>query len=156
SFQLSIEVRQFFHDWKKYLMSFWNLFAISLLKDGSAAVWALAISNFLLDIKFLLFFRVFESFSGYFGIFFGVAKSLVSFFVFRVSYRKEEMFFNERYISIFRGQRKLDSMERSDDNNFLWIGWHFHNYLSLESTHQVTERRSTSRQGTRVISRLQD
>ncbi|CAG8553009.1 8798_t:CDS:2, partial [Acaulospora morrowiae] len=92
SFQLSIEVRQFFHDWKKYLVSFWNLFdlcvyifpiatAISLLKDGSAPVWALAISNFLLDIKFLLFFRVFKSFSGYFEIFFGVAKSLVSFFV---------------------------------------------------------------------------
>jgi hypothetical protein len=43
--------------------------------------WALSISCLLLDLKFLFFFRIFESFGVYFAIMLGVAKRVFSFLV---------------------------------------------------------------------------
>src|ERR1700722_4065761 len=45
------------------------------------SLWLLSLSNFLLNFKFLLFFRVFPSFGKYFVIITGVAKEVFPFLV---------------------------------------------------------------------------
>ncbi|PKC73251.1 hypothetical protein RhiirA1_389068 [Rhizophagus irregularis] len=56
---LSFEIRQFIYDPIKWIHNFWNIF----------------------DLKFLLFFRVFESFGIYFAIMISVGKQIASFLV---------------------------------------------------------------------------
>ncbi|CAB4441941.1 unnamed protein product [Rhizophagus irregularis] len=91
-FHLIFELRQFIWNPKKYFLSIWNLFDLSAylsatiasicwIKYGDIPYWALSISCLLLDLKFLLFFRVFEYFGVYFAIIFGVAKRVFSFLV---------------------------------------------------------------------------
>ncbi|PKC68002.1 hypothetical protein RhiirA1_457749 [Rhizophagus irregularis] len=91
-FHLIFELRQFIWNPRKYFLSIWNLFDLSAylsatiasicwIKYGDIPYWALSISCLLLDLKFLLFFRVFEYFGVYFAIIFGVAKRVFSFLV---------------------------------------------------------------------------
>src|SRR5581483_9454931 len=52
-----------------------------LITGTEPYVWAISLSNFLLNFKFLLFFRVFPSFGKYFVIIIGVAKEVFPFLV---------------------------------------------------------------------------
>src|SRR5206468_7043790 len=52
-----------------------------LITGTEPSVWAISLSNFLLNFKFLLFFRVFPSFGKYFVIIIGVAKEVFPFLV---------------------------------------------------------------------------
>ncbi|GBB84657.1 hypothetical protein RclHR1_11220006 [Rhizophagus clarus] len=93
-FHLIFELRQLFF-WKprKYFSSIWNLFDLDaylsativsiywIKYDDIIPDWALSIICLMLDLKFLLFFRAFESFGVYFAIMFGVAKRIFSFLV---------------------------------------------------------------------------
>ncbi|PKC16704.1 hypothetical protein RhiirA5_406700 [Rhizophagus irregularis] len=94
-FHLIFELRQFIWNPRKYFTSIWNLFgkfkclpfcysatiaSIYWIKyDDMIPDWALSITCILLDLKFLLFFRIFEYFGIYFAIIFGVAKRVFSF-----------------------------------------------------------------------------
>ncbi|PKK76704.1 hypothetical protein RhiirC2_844957 [Rhizophagus irregularis] len=63
---LSFEIRQFVYDPIRWFRNFWNIFDIIAFL-------------FPIDIKFLLFFRVFESFGVYFAIMISVGKQIASF-----------------------------------------------------------------------------
>src|SRR5947208_12966923 len=52
-----------------------------LISGTKPPLWLLSLSNFLLNFKFLLFFRVFPSFGKYFIIISGVAKEVFPFLV---------------------------------------------------------------------------
>src|SRR5579871_3677354 len=52
-----------------------------LITGTEPSVWAISLSNFLLNFRFLLFFRVFPSFGKYFVIITGVAKEVFPFLV---------------------------------------------------------------------------
>ena len=52
-----------------------------LLVNGRPPLWTTAISSLLLNIKFLMFFRVFSFFGKYFVIMIGVAKEVFPFLV---------------------------------------------------------------------------
>ena len=52
-----------------------------LISGTKPPLWLLSLSNFLLNYKFLLFFRVFPSFGKYFIIIVGVAKEVFPFLV---------------------------------------------------------------------------
>ncbi|PKY26903.1 hypothetical protein RhiirB3_442388 [Rhizophagus irregularis] len=89
---LSFEIRQIIYNPIKWIRNFWNIFNIlaCVLPIFSAAHWLqtddkhvklLSFSCLFLDIKFLLFFRVFESFGVYFAIIISVAKQIISFIV---------------------------------------------------------------------------
>src|SRR5581483_1959783 len=52
-----------------------------LITGTEPSLWLLSLSNFLLNFKFLLFFRVFPSFGKYFVIITGVAKEVLPFLV---------------------------------------------------------------------------
>jgi len=92
------EIRQFIWNSKKWIFNPWNFFglgsfavptAIALYSVYGIIIYdkfekykpAMAMSILLLDIKFLLFFRVFESFGKYFAIMIDVAKEVKSFIV---------------------------------------------------------------------------
>ncbi|PKC11288.1 hypothetical protein RhiirA5_497817 [Rhizophagus irregularis] len=90
-FHLIFELRQFIWNPKKYL-NIWNAFDLSaylsvtitsiyLIKYDNVPDWALSVSCLLLDLKFLLFFRIFEYFGIYFAIIIGVAKRIFSFLI---------------------------------------------------------------------------
>ncbi|PKC02773.1 hypothetical protein RhiirA5_424748 [Rhizophagus irregularis] len=92
---LLFEVRQFIWSPIKWIFDIWNLFDLSayLVPVLTSIYWinsyineestdytnAISVSCLLLDIKFLLFFRAFESFGIYFAIIIGVAKRIISF-----------------------------------------------------------------------------
>ncbi|GBC06378.1 hypothetical protein RclHR1_00680022 [Rhizophagus clarus] len=89
---LSFEVRQFIYNPIKWSRDFWNLFdlfafllpiyaSIYWLQTNDKNIRLLSFSCLFLDIKFLLFFRVFESFGVYFAIMISVGKQVVSFLV---------------------------------------------------------------------------
>src|ERR1051325_5511386 len=61
--------------------SFAFITSLSYWMSGHVPDWVLSISCLLLDLKFLFFFRIFESFGIYFAIIFGVAKRVFSFLV---------------------------------------------------------------------------
>ncbi|KAF0522450.1 transient receptor potential cation channel subfamily a member 1-like [Gigaspora margarita] len=86
------EVRQFIHKPMHYITSSWNWFdlaailfptitSIIWIYDITIPVWIITISVFLLEIKFLLFFRVLQYFGTYFAIMIGVAQKIFSFLV---------------------------------------------------------------------------
>ncbi|KAF0522451.1 transient receptor potential cation channel subfamily a member 1-like [Gigaspora margarita] len=86
------EVRQFIHKPMHYISCTWNWFdlaailfptitSIIWLYDIMIPVWIITISVFLLEIKFLLFFRILEYFGTYFAIMIGVAQKIFSFLV---------------------------------------------------------------------------
>ena len=50
--------------------------------DGSPSIWIMAVSNLLLNFKFLLFFRAFQSFEKYFIIITNVIKIVYPFGIF--------------------------------------------------------------------------
>ena len=52
-----------------------------LIAGTKPYLWIISLSNFLLNFKFLLFFRVFPSFGKYFVIIIGVAKEVFPFLV---------------------------------------------------------------------------
>src|ERR1700743_3414548 len=52
-----------------------------LITGTVTSLWLLSLSNFLLNFKFLLFFRAFPSFGKYFVIITGVAKEVFPFLV---------------------------------------------------------------------------
>ncbi|PKC67789.1 hypothetical protein RhiirA1_508754 [Rhizophagus irregularis] len=92
SFHLIQEIRQFIYNPKKWFLNYWNFFDLGayLISTAASIYWLrsnnertslLSFSCLLLDIKFLLFFRAFESFGIYFAIIVGVAKQLISFLV---------------------------------------------------------------------------
>ncbi|PKK78592.1 hypothetical protein RhiirC2_770074 [Rhizophagus irregularis] len=89
---LSFEVRQIIYNPIKWICNFWNIFDIIayVLPIFTSIYWIqtdvrniqlLSFSCLFLDIKFLLFFRVFESFGVYFAIIISVAKQIVYFLV---------------------------------------------------------------------------
>ncbi|PKY29121.1 hypothetical protein RhiirB3_445628 [Rhizophagus irregularis] len=89
---LSFEVRQFIYNPNKWFRNFWNIFDIIafLLPIYTSIYWLqtdkrnielLSFTCLFLDIKFLLFFRVFESFGIYFAIIISVGKQIISFLV---------------------------------------------------------------------------
>ncbi|CAG8610546.1 16923_t:CDS:2 [Dentiscutata erythropus] len=84
-FHLSFEIRQFIFNWKDYILSAWNFFdlgayilpvatSIYWINYGPPPLWAPAMSNLFLDLKFLFFLRPFESFGVYFAMITGVAR----------------------------------------------------------------------------------
>ncbi|EXX59171.1 hypothetical protein RirG_191230 [Rhizophagus irregularis DAOM 197198w] len=93
---LSFEIRQFIYSPKKWIRDFWNIFDLIsyLLPIITSFKWLqtndmndhhiiqlLSFSCLFLDIKFLLFFRAFESFGIYFEIIINVAKQIIYFLV---------------------------------------------------------------------------
>ncbi|KAF0559045.1 transient receptor potential cation channel subfamily a member 1-like [Gigaspora margarita] len=91
-FHLSFEVRQLFHRPIHYISSPWNWFdlaailvptitSIVWLYDETPSIWIISIATFLLEIKFLLFFRVLEYFGAYFAIIIGVAQKIFSYLI---------------------------------------------------------------------------
>jgi len=52
-----------------------------LITETKPYLWVISLSNFILNFKFLLFFRVFPSFGKYFIIIIGVAKEVFPFLV---------------------------------------------------------------------------
>ncbi|KAF0388239.1 transient receptor potential cation channel subfamily a member 1-like [Gigaspora margarita] len=89
-FHFIFEVRQFIHKPMHYITSPWNWFdlaailfptitSIIWLHDITLPVWIITISVFLLEIRFLLFFRVLKYFGTYFAIMIGVAQKIFSF-----------------------------------------------------------------------------
>ncbi|KAF0437534.1 transient receptor potential cation channel subfamily a member 1-like [Gigaspora margarita] len=86
------EVRQFIHRPTAYIKSAWNWFDLAAilfpiitslvwLHNITPPIWIITISAFLLEIKFLLFFRALEYFGKYFAITIGVAQKVFSFLV---------------------------------------------------------------------------
>ncbi|KAF0449993.1 transient receptor potential cation channel subfamily a member 1-like [Gigaspora margarita] len=86
------EVRQLIHRRMAYIKSPWNWFdlaailfpiitSIIWLHDITPPIWIITISAFLLEFKFLLFFRAIENFGKYFAIMIGVAQKVFSFLV---------------------------------------------------------------------------
>ncbi|RIA98253.1 hypothetical protein C1645_731803 [Glomus cerebriforme] len=86
----TFEIRDFVWRPRRYLRNFWNLFdcgaylfpiatSVYWLKYGQPPLWLPTFANLLVDLKFLLFFRVFESYGRYFAIILGVAKHVFSF-----------------------------------------------------------------------------
>ncbi|EXX70974.1 hypothetical protein RirG_082680 [Rhizophagus irregularis DAOM 197198w] len=89
---LSFEIRQIIYNPIKWIQDFWNIFdimayvlpiyaSIYWLQTNNRNVSLLTFSCLFLDIKFLLFFRVFESFGIYFAIIISVGKQIISFLV---------------------------------------------------------------------------
>ncbi|GET04866.1 hypothetical protein GLOIN_2v1874127 [Rhizophagus clarus] len=89
---LSFEVRQMIYNFKKWIKDFWNMFdliaflfpiiaSIYWLQTNNMNVELLSFTCLFLDIKFLLFFRAFESFGVYFAIIISVGKQIISFLV---------------------------------------------------------------------------
>ncbi|GBC10634.1 hypothetical protein RclHR1_00980011 [Rhizophagus clarus] len=91
--QLYFELRQFIWDPIEYIHSIWNLFDLAaflfpiitsyfwVYNHDVIPNWAISLSCLFLNIKFLLFFRAFESFGIYFAIIFGVIRRVFSFLV---------------------------------------------------------------------------
>ncbi|GBB85853.1 hypothetical protein RclHR1_01230016 [Rhizophagus clarus] len=89
---LSFEVRQFIYSYSEWIHNYWNFFDLGAysVPTFTSIYWLctnyvgnfwLSFSCILLDLKFLLFLRVFESFGVYFAIIVGVAKQIVYFLV---------------------------------------------------------------------------
>ncbi|GBC53683.2 hypothetical protein GLOIN_2v1881038 [Rhizophagus irregularis DAOM 181602=DAOM 197198] len=89
---LSFEIRQFLWKSRIYVRDPWNLFdlgayslpiitSIYWLINEKPPLWIIAFSNLLLNFKFMLFFRVFQSFGKYFAIIIGVAKEVFPFLI---------------------------------------------------------------------------
>ncbi|RIB22914.1 hypothetical protein C2G38_928335 [Gigaspora rosea] len=84
------EARQLIHRPIAYIKSPWNWFdlaailfpvitSIIWLHDITPPIWIITISAFLLEFKFLLYFRALEYFGKYFAIMIGVAQKVFSF-----------------------------------------------------------------------------
>lgn len=90
------------------------------LKYGKPPLWLPTCSNLLVDLKFLLFFRVFESYGRYFAIMLGVAKHVFSFvmilFIIIIS-------FAHAFYILLTPQREFDlnSPVINDDRNNPWL-----------------------------------
>ncbi|PKY39136.1 hypothetical protein RhiirA4_452289 [Rhizophagus irregularis] len=91
---LIFEIRQFIYNPIKWIHNFWNIFDLIAFtlpiytsiywlqtNDKNNITQLLSFSCLFLDIKFLLFFRVFESFGIYFAIIISVGKKVSSFLV---------------------------------------------------------------------------
>ncbi|KAF0540706.1 transient receptor potential cation channel subfamily a member 1-like [Gigaspora margarita] len=89
---LIFEARQYIHKPMSYIASPWNWFDLAAilaptitsfiwLHDEKPQIWIVTIASFLLEIKFLLFFRALEYFGKYFAIMIGVARQIFSFLV---------------------------------------------------------------------------
>ncbi|RIB15921.1 hypothetical protein C2G38_1550039 [Gigaspora rosea] len=87
---LIFEARQCIHKPIFYLASLWNWFDLAAiliptitsfiwLCDKKPQIWIITIASFLLEIKFLLFFRALKYFGKYFAIMIGVAQQVFSF-----------------------------------------------------------------------------
>ncbi|KAF0448581.1 transient receptor potential cation channel subfamily a member 1-like [Gigaspora margarita] len=84
------EIRQLIHRPMAYIKSPWNWFDLAAilcpiitcliwLNDITPPIWLITISAFLLEFKFLLFFRALEYFGKYFAIMIGVGQKVFSF-----------------------------------------------------------------------------
>ncbi|KAF0464946.1 transient receptor potential cation channel subfamily a member 1-like [Gigaspora margarita] len=91
-FQFIFEVCQFIYRPIAYIASPWNWFDLAAilvptitsliwLHDKTPSTWIITIAAFLLEIKFLLFFRTLDYFGTYFAIMIGVAQKVFSFLV---------------------------------------------------------------------------
>ncbi|CAJ0858464.1 6851_t:CDS:2 [Entrophospora sp. SA101] len=79
-FHLTFEIRQFIWDPAKYITDLWNYFDLGayflpiitsilwLHNNNPPSNWLISLSNLLLDLKFMLFLRVFHYFGVYFAI----------------------------------------------------------------------------------------
>ncbi|RIA84298.1 hypothetical protein C1645_832487 [Glomus cerebriforme] len=127
-FHLIFELRQFIWRPITYVISIWNLFDLSAflsatitsiywIKYDDVPDWALSVSCLLLDMKFILFFRIFESFGVYFAIIFGVAKRVFSFLLVLAMIIAS---FAHAFFLLLHPQNLLDSLKApnsSDPNN---------------------------------------
>ncbi|KAF0543990.1 transient receptor potential cation channel subfamily a member 1-like [Gigaspora margarita] len=91
-FHFIFEVRQFIFKQIAYIASPWNWFDLAAilvptitsliwLHVRTPSTWIITIAAFLLEIKFLLFFRTLDYFGTYFAIMIGVAQKVFSFLV---------------------------------------------------------------------------
>ncbi|RIB12777.1 hypothetical protein C2G38_2041547 [Gigaspora rosea] len=91
-FHFIFEVRQFIYNPKAYIASPWNWFDLAAilvptvtsliwLHVKTPATWIITIAAFLLEFKFLLFFRTLSYFGAYFAIMIGVAQKVFSFLI---------------------------------------------------------------------------
>src|ERR1041384_3861021 len=90
-----------------------------LITGTKPFLWIIALSNFLLNFKFLLFFRVFKAFGKYFVIIIGVAKEVFPFLVvlFFIIFG-----FGIAFFILLRPTKpfSLDDPVFNDDNNNPW------------------------------------
>ncbi|RIA93092.1 hypothetical protein C1645_763207, partial [Glomus cerebriforme] len=127
---LSFEIRQCYWDPKIYFNDLWNLFdvgayllpiitSILWLIYGKPSLWIIAFSNLLLNIKFLLFFRVFQSFGIYFAIMIGVGKKVFPFLVVLLFIL---LGFTHAFYILLRSTKNfsLDKPAFDDDENNPW------------------------------------
>ncbi|GBC04784.1 hypothetical protein RclHR1_05870008 [Rhizophagus clarus] len=143
---LLFEVRQFIWSPTKWISDIWNLFDLSayLVPVLTSIYWissyingqsteyakAISISCLLLDIKFLLFFRAFESFGIYFAIIIGVAKRVISFlFIILIIL----VGFAHAFFILLEPKSNFSESERGNlnDSNNPW--------LLTKQYHQITE-----------------
>ncbi|CAJ0878828.1 10250_t:CDS:2 [Entrophospora sp. SA101] len=90
---LTVEVRQFIWKPLKYITNFWNYFDLSayslaivtsilwLYYNKTPPIQLISASNLLLDLRLMLFLRVFKNFGAYFAIIIGVAKKVFWFLI---------------------------------------------------------------------------
>ncbi|RIB29536.1 hypothetical protein C2G38_1101001 [Gigaspora rosea] len=89
---LMIEFRKFTYSPLNYIMDFWNLYdfcvvlfpvitSILWLQNGSVSTWLLATSSLLLELKFILFFRIIEPIGIYIALIISVAKRILVFLI---------------------------------------------------------------------------
>ncbi|RIA98305.1 hypothetical protein C1645_870767 [Glomus cerebriforme] len=123
-FHLIFELRQFIWNPRKYFFSKWNWFDLSAFLSVTITsiywinydvpYWALSVSCLLLDLKFLLFFRAFESFGVYFAIIFGVAKRVFSFLILLAIIIAS---FAHAFFLLLHPQNLLDSLNTQNSND---------------------------------------
>ncbi|KAF0384962.1 transient receptor potential cation channel subfamily a member 1 isoform x2 [Gigaspora margarita] len=88
----TFEIRHFIHRPMSYISSPWNWFDLAAILLPTITsfiwllyeippIWILSTAAFLLEIKFLLFFRVLAYFGTYFAIMIGVAQKIFSFLI---------------------------------------------------------------------------
>ena len=88
--------------------------SIYWIKNNDVPGWALSISCLLLDLKFLFFLRIFESFGVYFAIIFGVAKRVFSFLIVLAIIIAS---FAHAFFLLLHPQNLIDSVDTSDLND---------------------------------------
>ncbi|RGB39045.1 hypothetical protein C1646_812276 [Rhizophagus diaphanus] len=130
---LSFEIRQLIFNPYKWIHSFWNFFDLIayLLPIYTSIYWLeskelnfqiiqlLSFSCLFLDIKFLLFFRAFESFGVYFAIIVSVGRQIISFLVVLLIIIMS--FAHAFFILLLpRFEYSLEEITKNDDPNNPW------------------------------------
>ncbi|CAJ0850367.1 13740_t:CDS:2 [Entrophospora sp. SA101] len=128
---LTIEVRQFIWKPLKYIKDFWNYFDLGayslaivtsilwLHYNSPPPVQLISASNLLLDLRLMLFLRVFKNFGAYFAIIIGVAKKV---FWFLIIIMIIILSFSHAFYLLLKPNQDvaLDYPDFNDDSNNPW------------------------------------